>query len=511
MPLSRLLILFTGLVIILGLALLLIDTLRRFFFEISYISPILAGLLLLLVIILFGLVIFAFFYYANLIAIPGQPRSRLLPTIPEVKAEAAQETLKAIQQQMAQIQDEVSRQELLERSREIEANLARGEIQVIVFGTGSAGKTSLVNALMGRIVGQVGAPIGTTEAGATHRLQLRGLDRDILITDTPGILEVGSPGMERGNLARKLAVDADLLLFVIDNDLTRAELASLQSLAEIGKRSLLVFNKSDRYSDADREAILVQLRDRVQGFIPAEDVIAVSAQPLTVRLDNGQVIDPEPEVIPLLRRLAAVLRAEGEDLIADNILLQSQRLGDEARRLIDNQRLRQAEKVVDRFGWASAGVVAMTPLPMIDLLGAAAVNAQMVVEVGRIYGCELNMDRGRELALSLAKTLTSLGIIKGATELLTTALEFNAATIVVSRAVQGISAAYLTRIAGRSFIEYFRHNQDWGDGGITEVVQRQFQLNRKEEFIKSFIQEALAKVVKPLAELDRDREVKPRE
>jgi uncharacterized protein len=66
----------------------------------------------------------------------------------------------------------------------------------------------------------------------------------------------------------------------------------------------------------------------------------------------------------------------------------------------------------------------------------------------------------------------------------------------------------LTRIAGRSFIEYFRHNQDWGDGGITEVVQRQFQLNRKEEFIKSFIQEALAKVVKPLAELDRDREVK---
>jgi uncharacterized protein len=252
----------------------------------------------------------------------------------------------------------------------------------------------------------------------------------------------------------------------------------------------------------------VQLRDRVQGFIPAEDVIAVSAQPLTVRLDNGQVIDPEPEVIPLLRRLAAVLRAEGEDLIADNILLQSQRLGDEARRLIDNQRRRQAEKVVDRFGWASAGVVAMTPLPMIDLLGAAAVNAQMVVEVGRIYGCELNMDRGRELALSLAKTLTSLGIIKGATELLTTALEFNAATIVVSRAVQGISAAYLTRIAGRSFIEYFRHNQDWGDGGITEVVQRQFQLNRKEEFIKSFIQEALAKVVKPLAELDRDREIK---
>jgi len=54
---------------------------------------------------------------------------------------------RAVRQQMEQIQDEVSRQALLSRSREIEANLARGELQVVVFGTGSAG--SLVNALIG--------------------------------------------------------------------------------------------------------------------------------------------------------------------------------------------------------------------------------------------------------------------------------------------------------------------------------------------------------------------------
>jgi len=49
------------------------------------------------------------------------------------------------------------------------------------------------------------------------------------------------------------------------------------------------------------------------------------------------------------------------------------------------------------------------PLPVVDLLATAAVNAQMVVEIGRIYGCELNLERGRELALSLAKPL-SLGL-----------------------------------------------------------------------------------------------------
>jgi uncharacterized protein len=329
---------------------------------------------------------------------------------------------------------------------------------------------------------------------------LRGMDREVLITDSPGILEAGEPGSLRDQMARELAVSADLLIFVVDNDLRRSEFEALQALAEIGKRSILAFNKVDRYADEDREVILGKLRERVQGLIGQQDVVAVAADPQPVRLQTGELLDPDPEVVMLLRRMAAVLRSEGEDLVADNILLQSQRLGDEARRLIDVQRRRQAEKIVDRFQWVSAGVVSMTPLPMVDLLGNAAVNAQMVVEIGRVYGCELNADRGKELAMSLAKTLTTLGMIKGATELLTTVLDFNVMTIAANRAIQGISAAYLTRIAGRSFVEYFRHNQDWGDGGMTEVVQRQFQLNRKDEFIKGFVQQAIAKVVRPIQE-----------
>jgi hypothetical protein len=161
---------------------------------------------------------------------------------------------------------------------------------------------------------------------------------------------------------------------------------------------------------------------------------------------------------------------------------------------------------VDRFQWIGAGVIAVTPLPVVDMLATAAVNAQMVVEIGKIYGCELNMDRGRELALSLGKTLASLGIVKGALQLVTTALQLNIATYVAGKAIQGVTAAYLTRIAGKSFIEYFRHDQDWGDGGMTEVVQRQFQLNRRDEFIKAFVKDAIARVVEPLTEASETEE-----
>ena len=90
------------------------------------------------------------------------------------------------------------------------------------------------------------------------------------------------------------------------------------------------------------------------------------------------------------------------------------------------------------------------------MLATAAVNAQMVIEIGQVYGCELNSDRGKELALSLGKTLVSLGVVKGAVDLLGKALQLNMATYLVGKVIQGVTAAYLTRIAGRSFVEYFR-------------------------------------------------------
>jgi hypothetical protein len=500
MPRSRLLIIIIGISLILVLMLWLINSLNQLLWQASIMSPWLANLLLLLLIVLLGLLIGALVYYVWMFG-RSQTRSRKRrsrPKVPVEKTEAAEENLKAVRRQVTQIQDEVAQQALLSRSREIEAILSRGEIQVVVFGTGSAGKTSLVNALIGRMVGQVGAAMGTTVAGETYSLRLKKLERQILITDTPGILEAGVVGTEREQMARQLATEADLLLFVVDNDLRQSEYEPLRRLAEIGKRSLLVLNKIDLYSEDDKETILARLRQRVRGFIAAQDVVAIAANPQPAQLENGETVQPDPDVMPLIRRLAAVLRAEGEDLVADNILLQSQRLGEEARRLIDNQRRRQAEKVVERFQWIGGGVIAVTPLPGVDLLATAAVNAQMVVEIAKIYGCELNMERGRELAFSLGKTMAGLGIVKGAMQLLTTALQLNLATLVVGRVIQGVTAAYLTRIAGKSFIEYFRNDQDWGDGGITEVVQRQFQLNRKDAFVKAFVQEAIARVIKPL-------------
>lgn len=466
MPLLRLLALLFGLSLILGLSIWLVTSLYRLYIQISFTAPLLANLLLLLLILLIGSIIVGFVYYLNQYTSKKsrrqKPKRRPRVRVPEQKNQAAAENLKALRKQVGQIQDTIAQQALLNRSRQIEADLQRGEVKVVVFGTGSAGKTSLVNSLIGEIVGEVNSTMGTTRDGKTYSLKLDGVAREILITDTPGILEAGIAGTERGELARQLATDADLLVFTVDNDLRASEYEPLKTLAEIGKRSLLVFNKIDLYTDEDKETILARLRARVKSFIPPSDVIAIAANPQPVQLPTGEIIEPEPEITPLIKRLVAVLRAEGEDLIADNILLQSHRLGEEARKIIDRQRRRESDKVIVRYQWIGAGVIAVTPLPVVDMLATAAVNAQMVVELGKIYGVELDLERGKELALSLGKTLVSLGVVKGAVDLLAKALQFHVATYVVGKVIQAVSAAYLTRIAGKSFVEYFKRDLDWG-------------------------------------------------
>lgn len=501
MPLSRLITIVVGLSFIFGLMVWLISALSRLYGEIAWTSPFLANFLVFILIALLICFIAIFIYYLGILPNKSGSKSKRrknLPALPAEKNEIASKTIQAVKKQVAQIQDEVTQKALLAKSQQIEANLTTGILKVAVFGTGSAGKTSLVNALIGEMVGNVNASMGTTTEGVTYSLKLLQANREILITDTPGILETGAPGEIREQLARQLATEADLLLFVCDNDLRASEFTPLEALASIGKRSLLIFNKIDLYSESEQEIIVSNLQERVKNFIPPVDVLKACANPQPVKFSEDEMIQPDIEITSVIKRLAAICRAEGDDLLADNILLQSQRLGEEARKLISQQRAREADKIILRYQWIGAGVIACTPLPVLDMLATAAVNAQMVVEIGQVYGCELNSDTGKDLALSLGKTLVSLGVVKGAVELVAKALQFTAATYVVGKVIQGISAAYLTRIAGKSFVEYFSHDQDWGDGGITEVVQRQFKLSRKDEFVKAFVQDAITRVIEPI-------------
>ena len=50
------------------------------------------------------------------------------------------------------------------------------------------------------------------------------------------------------------------------------------------------------------------------------------------------------------------------------------------------------------------------------------------------------------------------------------------------------------RIVGLSLIEYFKNDQKWGEIGIQGVVNKMYDLNKREEILNNFIDEAINKL-----------------
>ena len=489
----------TGLVI--SFIVPLLDRLIQIYQLVATSSPILGGFVVLLVMGLLAGLFFVIWRYLRLFQ-SAPPKPRPIPQAPTDKIEAAQDSLEALERQVEQIQDEVTRRSLTEQTEQLKQNFIRQELRVVVFGVGSAGKTSLVNGLLDLSSqniankGEVGATMGTTQLGKVYMpVQFQGLEVPVQITDCPGILEASVLGGDREQDARQIATEADLIVFVVDDDLRRSEYEVLKALTEIGKRTILGFNKIDRLTQGDREIIQTSLRSRVLGLITPEDVVAIAASPAPITLDSGEMVTPKPKIQPLLTRILDILSYEGDELVADNVLLRSQSLSNATREALAQQQQALADKVVEKFQWLVVGVVFATPLPVVDMLATAAINAQMVVEIGKVYGCDINIEHGKELANSLTRTLVSLGIVKGVVQIVTTLISVTVVGLVLKATIQSVTAAYLTRIAGKSFIEYFSRDRDWGDGGIAEVVERQFQLNRRDEFLKIFVQDAVNRVM----------------
>ncbi|HVT32409.1 MAG TPA: Era-like GTP-binding protein, partial [Rhodanobacteraceae bacterium] len=105
------------------------------------------------------------------------------------------------------------------------AKLERGELHIAVFGRVSVGKSALANALLGEDVFTVGVLHGTTQ-DAAQRAWREVSGSGVHLIDTPGIDELD--GEAREKLAFEVAGVSDLVVFVVDGDMTQRELDALR-------------------------------------------------------------------------------------------------------------------------------------------------------------------------------------------------------------------------------------------------------------------------------------------
>jgi GTPase len=300
--------------------------------------------------------------------------------------------------------------ELAALDRQLE-RLARRHLHVAVFGRVGVGKSSLLNALLGE-------PCFATDlAHGCTRLQqhepwnrpIDGLARVDLI-DTPGIDEVAAPARHR--LAARVALGADLVLFVLDGDLTQPEAEALEQLLRLGKPLLLVVNRIDCWPFAERDSLLASIRSRLPVTGRDLDLVAVSAAPrLATLLADGRVrSEPGPPAIePLSERLLTLLADHGPLLLALNSL----RAGDRFNQRLQDWRLRHhrraAQTLIGRFAALKATGVAANPLLLLDLAGSMAMDTALIVQLCRLYGLTINGAQARRLLGRLSGNGALLG------------------------------------------------------------------------------------------------------
>jgi GTP-binding protein Era len=197
---------------------------------------------------------------------------------------------------------------------------------VNIFGKPNAGKSTLLNALMGEKLAIVSPKVQTTR----HRIKgfLTTDQYQIIFSDTPGIIDPKYKLHEKMMSAVRSALeDADLALLLVDINDNWASADELFAALRLKASALVVINKADGAApEKISEAITF-----FSGRSYAKGALAVSAltgmgldkllQTITDRLPEGEPFYPEDEVsdLPTKFFVSELIREKIYSLFEDEI------------------------------------------------------------------------------------------------------------------------------------------------------------------------------------------------
>jgi GTP-binding protein Era len=357
--------------------------------------------------------------------------------------------------------------------------LEHGYLHLAVLGRVSTGKSSLLNALIGVEAFSVSPLHGETRHSSMQpwsEVEAGG----VFLIDTPGLDEAG--GEDREAMAREVAGRSDLVIFVLDSDITDTELHALRTLLAQGRPVLLALNKSDLFTSDEKAALLQSIRDKTDGMVEPAHILAVAAQPrpqIVVEVDeNGNETEcerqREPDVEKLRLRLWDILDAEGKTLAALNASLFAADLSDQVGRRILAARREIGEKLVRTYCVGKGIAVAFNPVPVADLLAAAFIDVGMVVHLSRVYDLPLSQkEAGSLVKVIVAESAALMGTV-WALHFVSSALKVGTAGLstIVTAGAQGAIAYYSTYVVGQVASKYLGQGKSWGEGGPKHVVKQ---------------------------------------
>lgn len=392
--------------------------------------------------------------------------------------------IEAIINQLAQeAENHPALETLREQVAKLFFELDRQEIKLAVTGGKSVGKSTVIQVLQQNVDNLPAKSLHFTETAPLFREAGDKSDVDILA-------EVQK---------------SDLVLFLTNGDLTDSEFQVLQQLKAANQPTLLVFNKQDQFVPDERASVVQSLKQRMSGNVVAT---AVSPIPVKVRKHeaDGSVQEwmeqPAPDIQQLTQQLGEILAIQAQQLVLATTLRKAVLLKAEAKNWLNRTRCDRATPIIEQYQWIAAAATFANPVPALDILATAAINAQMVMDLGNIYQQKFSLEQAQTVAGTMGSLMLKLGLVELSTKAVTTVLKSNAVTFVAGGLVQGVSAAYLTRVAGLSLVAYFEQQEIALDSGnalnldkLRQTLQNVFQQNQQIAFLQGFVKQGVKRLL----------------
>jgi uncharacterized protein len=380
--------------------------------------------------------------------------------------------------------------EFRDRLVQAQANLQRTDRRIAVTGGDRVGKSSAI-ALLSE------TPIGLTQA--------------ISYTETPTLFTAGADSQTNDAIAQEQNLAADLVLFLVNGDLTATEYKYLAGLQAAQQHVIVLFNQIDRYLPQDRDAIVQKLHSTLSSTIASSDIVTATTAPTAIKVRqvaaDGTVAEtietPAPSIDLLSHRLASCLTESGEKLLWANTYRQLVGVQVAAKTTLNAHRRDRAMPIIEQNQWIVGAAAFANPLPALDLLAAAAVNVQTIVDLGAVYQQQFTLEQAQTAAAEMGSLMLKLGIVELCTQAVTSILKTNAITFVAGGLVQGLSAAYLTRIVGLTLVAYLEAQdllvpepaRAWNLDLLGKTLQGVFQANERISSVQAIVKQGIDRLL----------------
>jgi GTP-binding protein EngB required for normal cell division len=266
-----------------------------------------------------------------------------------------------------------------------------GTVYAALYGNISSGKSTLIRALLPDAEAESSIIGGTTRELKEYTWQSPAGDRLVLI-DMPGLEEAAG---ELDDLASDEALRAHLVIYLCEGDLTRTQMADIESLATLGKPLVVAINKIDRFSSKDLESVRARVIERISGLIEKNPRILVA--PVSAggkkevvivgpdEVERRELRDTPPQVDSLKSAVQELIDESPETLesLRDTsvFVLAERRL----ERAIAERRRQQAQTIVENGSKkAIAGALAAIT-PGTDLLIQGYIATRLVKDLCDLY------------------------------------------------------------------------------------------------------------------------------